>query len=107
MRDFVGLRLNTSKDADIIKDLGKYTDATARVKETYRRALQLEGQQYIPGVAPRAMQRVEQPQEQAAVSSIIPKKPEVLVWNFPTEPSVRVSNVAPTSVKANILSNGF
>jgi hypothetical protein len=84
MSDFVGFRLNATKDADIIKDLSKYKDTTARVKEAYRRAIRAEQTNQVvePTVKP-------------------PPKPERIVWNFPKEPTV------PSSIRANILSNGF
>jgi hypothetical protein len=90
MSDFVGFRLNATKDADIIKDLKKYKDTTARVKEAYRRAIALEQAIPTPAIS-----------EVTSVPKVAPTKPERIVWNFPKEPTV------PCSLKANILSNGF
>ena len=42
-----GFRLHPIEDADIIKDLSRFTNKTNRIKENYRKAMLLEN-----GIAP-------------------------------------------------------
>lgn len=101
-KDFMGCRLNIAHDADIIQDLSKYTDATARLKEVYRKAMLVEQQGY------RQPTEVIKPiQEPLAVLEAAPAKKPSIVWSFPTEPSVPVHEPekSAASLKANILNN--
>ena len=100
MSNFVGLRLHVERDADIIKDLAKYKDVTARVKEVYRRAVLSENQTFSPA-------QVEVNKLPTTISTINPKT-EAITWSFPDKPSVALSTTgAPSSLKAKLLSNGF
>jgi hypothetical protein len=99
----VGFRLNEEKDADILTDLLKYKDKTARVKEIYRMALHIINAPACP--IPTAI--VTKPIDN------IESRPEPLVWKIPKEPTVRTEAKAevkpnePGSLKSRILKNRF
>lgn len=101
MSNFVGFRLNIVKDADIIEDLGKYKDATARMKEVYRKGMRADIN-FIEN-----FERIQKIEDMKIKPDPIGTRR--LVWNFPTEPSVKPTGQVeyPVSIKANILSNGF
>jgi len=75
-----GFRLHPTEDADIIRDLERYKNKTGRLKEVYRKAMQLE---------------------KGAIKLIseAPKTPEP--WILPEEPTVKKQPEG--SLKATIL----
>ena len=76
-----GFRLHPTEDADIIKDLERYKNKTGRLKEVYRKAMQLEKGSPVK------------------IISEAPKVPEP--WVLPEEPTVKKQPEG--SLKANIL----
>ena len=106
MSAFVGFRLNDTRDADIIKDLDKYKDTTARVKEVYRKVILMEQGNYNPPTVESPVLETKAPTPPTKTENV---KTEKIVWsNFPKEPSVKSSeNGAPISVKSKLLNNGF
>ena len=84
-----GFRLNSVEDADIIKDLARYRNKSDRIKQAYRKAMQLEQGFVAPFVAP------------SVAPSVDPA--EAKLWVIPEEPTVKKQVQTQGSVKANIL----
>jgi len=77
-----GFRLHPTEDADIIRDLERYKNKTGRLKEVYRKAMQIEKGSPVMRAIPE-----------------VPKTPEP--WVIPEEPTVKKQPEG--SLKANIL----
>lgn len=77
----VGFRANPVDDKDIIEDLQRFTDKTARLKEVYRKVIALEAmafQQEIPAPVLQEVVRAVEPSE------VTPPPPqEVMRWTLP------------------------
>lgn len=88
-----GFRLNPVTDADIINDLARFRDTTKRLKEAYRKAMQIEQGHYpIQGSSEALHGQIEASQTTRQANE----------WSIPKEPTIK-KPVQKGSLKANIL----
>lgn len=98
-------RLNPALDQDIINDIAKYSDRTSRLKEVYRKVLEIESKGYTMQ-SPTTQVQDKKPMDKE-------HKVKTLDWtkSFPTEPTVRQhsngSMDKKQAVTANLLKNNF
>ena len=100
-----GFRLNPEEDADIIKDLKRFSNQTKRIKEAYRKAMQIEaGCLPLQGSVNPSEGQVGAYAAELTGSTNAPKQQATARtgWSIPKEPTVK-QKPPQGSLKANIL----